>query len=578
MTDYHSDTQAPAEFLSPPFLADERSPLLKQQAVDGQQDHDLHSRRTDGSAEDGQVGKRKLIWIMSSLWVANFIVGLDGTVMATLAAPIATSFNSLPLLAWLTTAYLIGQAATQPISGKLTDIFSRQAGLIFSSLLFALGNIICGFAREEWTMILGRVLAGIGGGCLSLIATILTSDLISLRERGIWQGYGNIFWGLGNGLGGVFGGFVNDTWNWRMAFLAQVPITLISLVILCTQLGTIRLHSPLKPLDNRSAVSRVDFLGAFLLVSTLVLFLMGLTTGGNIVPWSHPLPLASLLCAAVLLCTFVYVEQKVAREPILPLNLLRLRSVFCSCLTMWCFNMAMYIFLFYLPLYYRARGISTTRAGAALIPFSVGLPLGSLLAGVIATRTGKYWYLLSAILALMLACASAISALDLETALWLPMVYLGFVGLASGGMLIMTLLALLSSVAASEQAVITSLSCVFRGTGAVIGLAMASAIYQQVLDQQLWSQLGHLPNASEVIHNVRDGLDYVKQLPPPLQKVVRESYMLSLRTTFSSTVGLVFVALVAGLLIKEFELPSTINHGEPVDARDGKDDGQERSE
>ncbi|KAL8946219.1 MAG: hypothetical protein Q9222_007359 [Ikaeria aurantiellina] len=578
MTQYRSESRDPTSPPSPPFPTDERSPLLKKQAANSQQDHDFHTRRSHELAEDGRVSRRNLIWIMSGLWLGNFVVGLDGTVMATLAAPIATSFNSLPLLAWLATAYLIGQAATQPISGKLTDIFSRQSGLIVSSLLFALGNIISGLAREQWTMILGRVLAGIGGGCVNAVVTILTSDLISLRERGVWQGYGNIFWGLGNGLGGVFGGFVTDTWNWRIAFLVQVPVTLISLLIIFAQLGTIRSHSPPKPSDNRSAVSRVDFLGAFLLVSTLVLFLMGLTTGGNIVPWNHPLPLASLLCAALLACCFIYVEQRVAREPILPLNLLRHRSVLCSCLTMFCFHMAMYIFLFYLPIYYRARGISTTRAGAALIPFSAGIPLGSLLAGIIATRTGRYWYLLSAILVVMVACTSATVTLNLQTPLWLPMAYVGFVGLASGGMLIVTLLALLSSVAASEQAVITSLSYVFRATGSVAGLAVASAIYQQVLDQRLWSQLGRLKNASKVIHNIRDNLDYVKQLAPPLQRVIRESYMLSLKATFSSTVGLAFVALVAGLLIKEYELPSTIDHGGPTDDNNGKHDDIERPE
>ena len=131
--------------------------------------------------------------------------------MATLAAPIATSFNSLSLLAWLATAYLIGQAIIQPLSGKLTDIFSRSSGLVFGNCLFALGNLICGLAEAEWTMILGRVLAGVGGGGLTIMSTIIASDLIPVRERGLWQGIGNVFWGLGNGLGGIFGGYINDT-------------------------------------------------------------------------------------------------------------------------------------------------------------------------------------------------------------------------------------------------------------------------------------------------------------------------------------------------------------------------------
>ena len=116
--------------------------------------------------------------------------------MATLASPIATSSNLLSLLAWLATAFLIGQAATQPLSGKFTDIFSRQSGFIASSLIFTSGNIICGLDRAQWTMILGRLVAGVGGGCVNTILTIFVSDLIPLRQRVVWQGVDNDFWGI----------------------------------------------------------------------------------------------------------------------------------------------------------------------------------------------------------------------------------------------------------------------------------------------------------------------------------------------------------------------------------------------
>ena len=493
--------------------------------------------------------------------------------MATLAAPIATSFNSLPLLAWLATAFLVGQAATQPLSGKLTDIFSRQSGMVVSSLIFASGNIICGFAKDESTMLLGRVVAGVGGGCVDTIATILASDLIPLRQRGVWQGITSVFWGLGNGLGGVFGGYIHDTWDWRIAFLAQVPFTLVSLLIVCAQFDTIQSRSPQKPIHSMSPISRVDFLGSFLLVSTLVLFLVGLTTGGNIVPWTHPLASASLPCAAIFFCGFIHVEQNIAREPILPLHFLRDRTVLWACLTNWFSYMAIFIFTFYLPIYYRVRGVSTTRAGAVLIPFSITLPLGSLLAGTIATRTGRYWYLLSANLVLILAGAIVICTITLATPLWLPMIYLSFVGLATGGMLIVTLLALLSSVAPSDQAVVTSLSHVFRSTGSVIGLAVASAVYQQVLEKDLWAQLGHLKNAAEVVHGIRDGLDFVGSLPHQIQLVVRSSYILSLRATFSTTVAFAVAALVCGLLVRESKLYSTISHDESEDVSCARQDG-----
>ncbi|KAL8642398.1 MAG: hypothetical protein Q9228_000904 [Teloschistes exilis] len=563
-----------AETALPP-LVDEESPLLPKHGFQSPQSPDSQTP-TLVAGHDEKLSRSKVLWIMSSIWIGTFVAGLgeyhciaipspklafnhqcsDGTVMATLAAPIATSFNSLPLLAWLATAFLIGQAATQPLSGKLTDIFSRQWGLIVSSIIFASGNVISGLAGEEWTMILGRFVAGIGGGCVNAIATILISDLIPLRQRGIWQGIANVFWGLGNGLGGLFGGYIHDTWDWRVAFLAQVPLTLTSLLIVCVFFKDIRSQGPSMMLDTRSSISRVDFLGALLLVSTLALFLLGLTTGGNIVPWTHPLPSASLPTAAILFCAFIYVEKKVAREPILPLHFLHDRTILSASLTSALFHMTIYAFVFYIPILYHVRGVSTTQGGAALIPFSFGLPFGSLIAGAIATRTGRFRYLLWAILVMMLASAIATRTITLTTPLWLPRVYMGFIGTATGGMLVATLLAVLSSVDESDQAVVTSLFFVFRATGAVVGLVVASAVYQQVLEKDLWAHFAGLEDAADIINGIRDSLDYVATLPQQTQEMAMKSYMLALNATFTSTVAFTAVALVCGLFVRDLKLQS----------------------
>lgn len=138
----------------------------------------------------------QLLIVMSGPWLGCFIGAMDSTIVATLSAPISTSFNSLSLLSWIGSAYLIANAAIQPISGRLTDIVSRRTGLIYSNIFFALGNLICGLARTEWVMIFGRVIAGIGGGGLTAISTFLASDLVPLRRRGLWQGFGNVIYGI----------------------------------------------------------------------------------------------------------------------------------------------------------------------------------------------------------------------------------------------------------------------------------------------------------------------------------------------------------------------------------------------
>ena len=173
----------------------------------------------------------ELLLVMSSFWLGGFLAAVDITLIATLTSPISASFGSLGLISWLASAYFIANAALQSLSGKLTDIFGRRAGLIFSNLLFAAGNLICGLAIRSWVVIAGRVIAGCGGGGLTTIVTFVASDLIPLRKRALRQGYNNLCFGVGAGLGGIFGGWVNDVWGWRWAFLAQVPVTAASLIL-----------------------------------------------------------------------------------------------------------------------------------------------------------------------------------------------------------------------------------------------------------------------------------------------------------------------------------------------------------
>ncbi|KAL8825488.1 MAG: hypothetical protein Q9191_004386 [Dirinaria sp. TL-2023a] len=518
---------------------DEYSPLLHKASEDDFRHPSPPNGEPPPTKTVEELDTVNLILIMMSLWLDTFTSGLDGTIMATLAAPISTEFNSLSLFAWLATAYIIGSGAAQPLSGRLTDIFSRQWG------------------RSKWTMIIGRVVAGAGGGSSTAVALMLISDLIPSQRRGLWQGVFNTFWGLGNGLGGLWGGYINDTWDWRVAFLAQIPLTLISLTIVSFRFHTIGAHVPRNRSDAKSSISRIDFLGSSLLVSALVLFLLGITVGGNVVPWSHPLACAPLPLSFAFFCAFIYVERSVAREPILPLHYLKVRTILCACLTTWFFHLAHYTIVFYVPIYYRARGASTTRAGTALIPIGVTFPLGSLTAGLVSSRTGRYKEFLRTVTFLFLLGTIGTSFNSLSTPLWLPPMFLVLIGFAFGGMLNSTLAAFTTAVERVEQALVISLGFVFRSTGAVMGIAIGSAVYQGVLERNLSRRLGSMDNAADIIQSIKDSLDEVGQLPESLQVVVRNCYMVALRSTFSTTVVFAILAVVSGFSVKQLKMHSS---------------------
>lgn len=516
-----------------PPIPTEETPLLREDVEQQPERNDAN-----GAPVAQEPSTRELVLVLGSIWLGVFLAALDATVVATLSAAISSSFNSLSLLSWIATSYLISNAAFQPLSGKLTDIFSRRTGLVFSNIFFALGNLICGLATQQWVMIFGRVVAGIGGGGLTAISTFVTSDLVPLRRRGVWQGIGNICYGTGMGLGGVFGGFINDSIGWRWAFLIQVPFVILSGILV---FFTVKI--PVKETD-KSRLKRVDFLGAFTLLASLVLLLLGLNAGGNQVPWNHPLVLTSLPLSAIFLAIFVYVEDQVASEPVIPVRLLLDRTVGAACLTNWFATMAVFGLLFYVPVYFQVQGYSATAAGVRLIPQAVGTASGSLGSGYVMRLTGKYIKLNYFTLLLMIASTAAISTFILQSPPWLAFVYLFFLGFGYGAMLTITLVALIAAVDHHFHSVVTSASYAFRSTGSTIGITIASAVFQNVLKWGLWSRLGDHEGASDLIARLRDSLDEVWNLPDDLQASARDAYMDALRAIF---VTMLVLAVTSGL-------------------------------
>ena len=553
----------------------ERTPLIKpnghtesdRQEVNGDNDGTPQEEETTVLADE--VSFTKLALIMGTSWLGVFLGAADSTIIATLSAPISSEFKSLSLLSWLATAYLISNAACQPISGRLTDIFGRGPGLIFSNILFAAGNLICGLARDEYTMIVGRIIAGIGGGGLMSISTFLASDLIPLRQRGVVQGVGNICYGTGAMLGGIIGGLFNDhtAMGWRLAFLIQVPPVLLAAVA-----AAILVKVPPKQ-SNKSFLARIDFFGVFLTVSFLVLLLLGLNSGGNIVPWKHPLPLTTIPLSVVSFGGFLWWESK-ARQPIIPVKLLLNRSVLAACLCNLFSTMVVMTGLFYVPLYLQVLGDTATSAGLKILPSPVGVSVGSVGAGYVMKRTGKYVGLgISSLLSMILGVVF-FTLQDENSPTGLTSLGFFFVGTGYGAMLTTTLLACISAVSHSQQAVITSATCkstivrirpvdvcsffartdLARSLGGTVGVAVGSAIYQNVLKARLWDRFGDYPNAEEQIKAIRDDIGELKHLPDGWYDGVIASFVEAFRVVWLVLLALSIAGLVCVSMLRQHTL------------------------
>lgn len=543
---------------------EEQRPLLDDQHPDHgtltEQQAAIESRLHDGLDEEGNPIIRepttlKLLAAIAPLYSLSFFAALDSTIVATLAGRISNEFHSFTLLSWLGSGYLVGNAATQPLSGKLSDIYGRKAGLIFASTFFSIGTLMCAAAPSPSVIIAGRIVAGIGGGCINTMSTFVASDLIPLRRRGTWQGIANLVFGSGMGLGGFFGGLMADTIGWRWAFYIQVPFIVLGGVI-CF----FTINIPIKE-SATSKIKRVDFLGALTLSTSLVLLVLGLSVGGNLVPWKHPLVIASLPLSVVALMAFVYVEARVASEPIIPVRLLLHRTVASALLASWFITMSVYCSVYYAPIYFTVIShLSTTQTGIRLIPFSAALALGSLGAGLIMRSTGKY-YLLTCANLLIFTTANVLMAVFFRQGLplWPPFLILTLQGLGYGALLTIMLLALLAAVSHAHQAVITSAQYAVRSTGSTIGVVLGSAVFQNILSRALWARFGDVPGAEEIIARLRDDLDEVSRLGPRWRAGVEAAYADALRGVWGVMLALGLVGALALLCVREHRLYSSLD-------------------
>ncbi|GBE88178.1 Vacuolar membrane amino acid uptake transporter fnx2 [Sparassis crispa] len=536
-------------------MADEATPLLRDPDSKDDQivaytepiEANASSRASEvgdpeGSPAEEEVLKPKasIRAVMVPMMLGIFLVAMDQTIVTATYASIGSQFESLQNTSWIATGYMLTLTSFQPLYGKLSDIFGRKACLIFAYAVFALGSLFCGLARSMPQLIVARAVAGIGGGGMSTVATIIMSDVVPLRKRGTWQGIANIAFASGSATGAPLGGVLADTIGWRWAFLLQVPLTVLAIL-------SVALGLRLPRADNaafRAKLRRVDFGGAFTLVLAVFALLLALDRGAN-AAWRAPLTLCAFAVSALAFALFALVETRVAAEPLAPRHIVASGALLASYLCNLLVNGVFFVITFHVPLFLQAvRGLGAARAGAALIPCIAGGVSASVLSGLVMQATGRYYWLTVGAFGVTLAGAVLVA---LEAgAVGFDMVWL-CVGLfamnfGGGASLTTTLIALIANAGPADQAVATAVSYLFRSLGSVVFLSLGTTLSQEVLRARLRAGLSGA-DVDEIIEHVRASLAYVGELPPAVRAVVREAYAAGVQAALWFAVGLAGLGL-----------------------------------
>ncbi|CAJ2513180.1 Uu.00g012990.m01.CDS01 [Anthostomella pinea] len=428
--------------------------------------------------------------VISLLLVGVFVANSEGSLVVASFGHIASEFNDLENGSWLLTSYVLAMAVAQPMYGKLSNIFGHARMLLVAYTFFGVG---CAMGQSLLVVVAGRVVSGLGGADMGSLMSIMITDLVPVRDVGVWRSYVGVVATVGRASGGPIGGYLTDTIGWRWSFLGQCSPTVLS--ILLTWLLVPNRVGPSTDESMLTKLSRIDFIGSLLLGSGILAFLLPLELAGTSLSWTHPLNYLLFIASGALGAVYFLVEAYWAKEPIMSPSMLLSWDVFMSNTIMFCQVAAQLGMMSTVPLYFQVtQNTSATVAGAHLLPAVAGVTVGGLLGG----WSGRYFGLLvfaticssSCHLLLMLRWGTAIKPWEA--------LYIIPGGFGNGLILSTAFVALTARISKEDMAMACSGFYLTYDTATAVGMATTSAVLQGVLKSGLPTELRDYPQKDAV--------------------------------------------------------------------------------
>jgi MFS family permease len=250
--------------------------------------------------------------IVLGMLLPIFMGSLDQTIVASALPIIGRDLGDAHELPWLITAYLLASTAMIPLYGKIADIRGRAFALRVAVLVHLAGSLLCALAPSMLILILGRGLQGIGGGGLSSMGMVVLGDVAAPRERGRYYAYFAVTYTTAGACGPALGGFLADHLHWPAIFWINIPLGLTAMVVTSTLL---------RGLPRHERPHRLDVIGAALIVTASVSFMLGLNMAGIRFPWTS-LPTVALFALALIVGALFVLRLITAPEPLIPISVL----------------------------------------------------------------------------------------------------------------------------------------------------------------------------------------------------------------------------------------------------------------
>jgi EmrB/QacA subfamily drug resistance transporter len=415
--------------------------------------------------------------------VGTFMVLLDISIVNTALPSIQRGLHaSFSELQWVVDAYSLAFATLLLTSGALADRYGRKRLFQIGMAVFALGSLLCGLSGTSDQLDAARVLQGVGGAALAptslaLLATAFPDPRLRVRAVALWAAISGIALGVGPTVGGLL---VTDA-GWRWVFFINVPIA-----ALCLAFGVRVLAESTNP-----TARRLDLPGQLTSVLWLGALAYGFVERGSH-PWGSERVWLPLTAAVVALVAFLAIERR-SREPMLPLELFRVRLFSSTALVTFLVGFVLISVPFFSAQYFQGvQHRSALQAGVRVLAFSAMFSAAAPLAGRLSARFG---FRVPVSLGGLMCAAGLISLTGIGAGSPYVDVFwrLAMVGFGFGLMLTPLSTAALNAVHPNRAGLASSVANTTRQTGIVVGIALLGALVQTRAVTSAASALRSLP-------------------------------------------------------------------------------------
>ncbi|KAI4851964.1 MFS general substrate transporter [Aureobasidium sp. EXF-8845] len=504
--------------------------------------------------------RRQLLIVFGVLAISLFICFVDQNGIGVILPTISRDLDAADTISWAGTSALIANTVFQVLFGRLSDLFGRKVVFLSALVLLAICDLLCGFSQNATMLYVFRALAGIANGGITSLSMMIVSDIVTLKERGKYQGILGACVGLGNMVGPFIAAAFAQHSTWRGLFWLVSPLAALCCFICFFILPPSQDSSKL---DFKTVAKKIDHWGILFGSAAIVLILIPVSGGGSYFAWNSSMVISMLVIGGGCALAFLFVEHKIAVLPMMPLSLFTNPPVCVLLLQNFLFGVVYYSQLYYLPLFFQnARRMSPITSAVLILPITAAQMTLSILSGQYISRRERYIEVIWLGFCLWTIGVGLTCMFDLSTPIAAIVVILLVQGAGVGLIFQPTLVALQAHCSKEQRAVVISNRNFLRSLGGAVGLAISAAALQNSLKKVMPPELSSFVSSY-------DTPDFAALGASPEQiHTVLQAYATASRSVFIMNVPFIGLCLIGCLLIKDrgLQRPDEIQASNPSNA------------